>query len=232
MEENIISGLSFYLLRVVMNAIQFCSYDLQDSLEIIFNSLLIKFDNITKIIVNNKSKINKEQIDKLYKMQESLCLVINQIFNKIIRKINTNLCGKLYEVIINSFLNRDGVPYESGMLCLYNLVILLFNDEYLMKNNLNIKIFYQLIYAIFANDDKDNEKIKIITLLCILNLIKINSITLKNNILEIYELLKTISVNRNDLSDRLKDLMIKTIEEIEKNKIYLEKINKNKIINK
>ena len=232
MEENIISGLSFYLLRVVMNAIQFCSNDLQDSLEIIFNSLLIKFDNITKIIVNNKSKINKEQIDKLYKMQETLCLVINQIFNKIIRKINTNLCGKLYEVIINSFLNREGVPYESGMLCLYNLVILLFNDEYLMKNNLNIKTFYQLIYAIFANDDKDNEKIKIISLLCILNLIKINSITLKNNIVEIYELLKTISVNRNDLSDRLKDLMIKTIEEIEKNKIYLEKINKNKIINK
>ena len=135
-------------------------------------------------------------------------------------------------MIINSFLNTDGVPYESGMLCLYNLVILLFNDEYLMKNNLNIQTFYQLIYAIFANDDKDNEKIKIITLLCILNLIKINSITLKNNILEIYELLKTISVNRNDLSDRLKDLMIKTIEEIEKNKIYLEKINKNKIINK
>ena len=232
MEENIISGLSFYLLRVVMNAIQFCSNDLQESLEIIFNSLLIQFDNITKIIANNKSKINKEQIDKLYKLQENLCLVINQIFNKIIRKINTNLCGKLYEVIINSFLNRDGVPYESGMLCLYNLVILLFNDEYLMKNNLNIQTFYQLIYAIFANDDKDNEKIKIITLLCIINLIKINSITLKNNIVEIYELLKTISVNRNDLSDRLKDLMIKTIEEIEKNKIYLEKTNKNKIINK
>ena len=225
-EENIISGLSFYLLRVVMNAIQFCSNDLQDSLEIIFNSLLNKLDNITNIIANNKNKMNKEQIDKLYKTQENLCLVINQIFNKIIRKINTILIKKLYEVIINSFLNRDAVPYESGMLCLLNLVILLFNDEYMMKNSLNVKSFYQLIYAIFVHDDKDNENIKIIALLCILNLIKINSNTLKNNIFEIYELLKTISINRNDLSDKLKNLIMKTNEEIEKNKIFLEKKNK------
>ena len=35
-EENINSGLSFYFLRVIMNAIQFSSYDLQDNLEFFF----------------------------------------------------------------------------------------------------------------------------------------------------------------------------------------------------
>lgn len=223
-EENIISGLSFYLLRVVMNAIQFSSNELQESLEIIFNSLLNNFDNIINAIINNKDKIKKDQMDKLYKLQEILCLSINQIFNKIIRKININLCANLYNSIINSFLNRNGKPYESGMLCLLNLVILLFNDENLknMNNNLNIKSFYQLIYAIFVNDDKDNEKNKIIAILCLLNLIKINSSTLKNNIVEIYELFKTIVFNRTDLSDKLKNLILKANEEIEKSQVYLD----------
>ena len=168
-------------------------------------------------------------MEKLYKTQEYLCLAINQIFNKIIRKININLCVKLYNSIINSFLIRNAIPYESGMLCLLNLVILLFNDENVnnMKNNLDIKTFYQLIYAIFANNDTDNENIKFIALLCIINLVKINSITLKDNIVEIYELIKTIGINREDISNKLKNLIFKATSEIEINQIYKEKRNKN-----
>ena len=228
LEENIISGLSFYLLRIIMNVIQFSSNDLQDHLEIIFSNLLNKFDNISNILKNNKSIINKEQMEKLYKIQEHLCLAINQIFNKIIRKININLCAKLYSSIINSFLIRNAVPYESGMLCLLNLVILLFNDENVnnMKNNLDIQSFYQLVYAIFANDDKDNENIKFIAILCIINLVKINSITLKDNIVEIYELIKTVAINREDISNKLKNLIFKATSEIEMNQIYKDKRNK------
>ena len=228
LEENIISGLSFYLLRIIMNAIQFSSNDLQDHLEIIFSNLLNKFDNISNIIKNNKSIINKEHMEKLYKIQEHLCLAINQIFNKIIRKININLCSKLYNSIINSFLIRNACPYESGMLCLLNLIILLFNDENIknMKNNLDVQPFYQLIYAIFANDDKDNENIKFIAILCIINLVKINSITLKDNIVEIYEIIKTIGINREDISNKLKNLIFKTTSEIEMNPIYKEKRNR------
>ena len=36
-----------------MNAIQFSSNELQESLEIIFTSLLNNFDNITNAIINN-----------------------------------------------------------------------------------------------------------------------------------------------------------------------------------
>ena len=229
-EENINSGLSFYFLRVIMNAIQFCSYDLQDNLEFLFSNLLNKFDNISNILINNKNKLNKDQIDKLYKLQEYLCLAINQIFNKIIRKINIELCCKLYNSIINSFLNRS--PYEEGMLCLLNLIILLFNDENLknmqnINNKINIDTFYKLIYAIFANDDNTNDNMRIIAVLCILNLLKINSSTLNNNIVEIYEVIKTLYSNKSDLKTEVKNLLIKATEEIEKNQIFKDKTSKN-----
>ena len=228
-EENINSGLSFYFLRVIMNAIQFSSYDLQDNLEFLFSNLLNKFDNISNILINNKNKLNKDQIDKLYKLQEYLCLAINQIFNKIIRKINIELCCKLYNSIINSFLNRS--PYEEGMLCLLNLIILLFNDENLknmqnINNKINIDTFYKLIYAIFANDDSTNDNMRIIAVLCILNLLKINSSTLNNNIVEIYEVIKTLYSNKSDLKTEVKDLLIKATEEIEKNQIFKDKTSK------
>ena len=228
-EENINSGLSFYFLRVIMNAIQFCSYDLQDNLEFLFSNLLNKFDNISNILINNKNKLNKDQIDKLYKLQEYLCLAINQIFNKIIRNINIELCCKLYNSIINSFLNRS--PYEEGMLCLLNLIILLFNDENLknmqnINNKINIDTFYKLIYAIFANDDNTNDNMRIIAVLCILNLLKINSSTLNNNIVEIYEVIKTLYSNKSDLKTEVKNLLIKATEEIEKNQIFKDKASK------
>ena len=225
-EENINSGLSFYFLRVIMNAIQFCSYDLQDNLEFLFSNLLNKFDNISNILINNKNKLNKDQIDKLYKLQEYLCLAINQIFNKIIRNINIELCCKLYNSIINSFLNRS--PYEEGMLCLLNLIILLFNDENMqnINNKINIDTFYKLIYAIFANDDNTNDNMRIIAVLCILNLLKINSSTLNNNIVEIYEVIKTLYSNKSDLKTEVKNLLIKATEEIEKNQIFKDKASK------
>ena len=228
-EENINSGLSFYFLRVIMNAIQFCSYDLQDNLEFLFSNLLNKFDNISNILINNKNKLNKDQIYKLYKLQEYLCLAINQIFNKIIRNINIELCCKLYNSIINSFLNRS--PYEEGMLCLLNLIILLFNDENLknmqnINNKINIDTFYKLIYAIFANDDNTNDNMRIIAVLCILNLLKINSSTLNNNIVEIYEVIKTLYSNKSDLKTEVKNLLIKATEEIEKNQLFKDKASK------
>ena len=229
-EENINSGLSFYLLRVIMNVIQFSSSDLQNSLEPLFSSLLNKFDNISNAIIANKDNLNKEQINKLYKLQEHLCLAINQIFNKIIRQINIELCCKFYNSIINSFLNKNGVPYESGMLCLLNLIILLFNDEIMNKmefnkTKINIDFFYKLIYAILVNEDKEYEKMKNIAVLCLLNLIKIKSSTLKTNIVEIYDVLRNMLNNRNDLKPDFKDLILKATQEIEKSQILLNKKN-------
>ena len=217
-EENIISGLSFYLLRVIMYAIQYSSKDLQASLENIFSILLQKFDQITSSIKDNKNKIQKIYLDKLYKLQENLCLVLNQIFNKIIKKINIDLCIKLYNSIIDSFLNREAKAFESGMLCLLNLVILLFNDNILKNNKINIEIFYKLVTAILINEDA-GDNLKKIAILCLLNLIKINSCTLPKYIKEIYEIIKTISVNRQNINEEFKKLLMKSIDDIEKSQI-------------
>ena len=119
------------------------------------------------------------------------------------------------------------------MLCLLNLIILLFNDENLknMQNinnkiNIDIDTFYKLIYAIFANDDNTNDNMRIIAVLCILNLLKINSSTLNNNIVEIYEVIKTLYSNKSDLKTEVKNLLIKATEEIEKNQIFKDKASK------
>jgi len=224
-EENIISGLSFYLLRIIMNVIQYSSKDLQASLEIIFSNILQKFEQVNSFIKNNKNKIQKIHLEKIYKLQENLCLIINQIFNKIIRKINISLCIQLYNSLINSFLIRENKAYESGMLCLLNLVILLFNDTVLLNNKLDVEIFYKLISAILINED-DGDNLKKIAILCLLNLIKINSYTLSKYINDFYEILKTIIINRKNINEEFKKLLEKSTEEIEKSEIYK---NKNKI---
>ena len=219
-EENIISNLSFYLLRIIMNVIQFSSKDFQQSLEGIFNNILQKFDKITLLIKDNKNKIQKIYLEKLYKLQDNLCLVLSQIFNKIILKINISLCIQLYNSIINSFLIRDSKAYESGMLCLLNLVILLFNENTLKNNKLDVEIFFKLISAILLNIEIGDTNLKKIAILCILNLLKINSFTLSKYIFEIYEILKTISQNSNNTNEELKKLISKSIDDIEKSDIY------------
>ena len=208
-----------------MNVIQYSSKDLQASLEIIFSNILQKFEQINSFIKNNKNKIQKIHLEKIYKLQENLCLIINQIFNKIIRKINISLCIQLYNSLINSFLIRENKAYESGMLCLLNLVILLFNDTVLLNNKLDVEIFYKLISAILINED-DGDNLKKIAILSLLNLIKINSYTLSKYINDFYEILKTIIINRKNINEEFKKLLEKSTEEIEKSEIYK---NKNKI---
>ena len=223
-EENIISGLSFYLLRIIMNVIQYSSKDLQASLEFIFSNILQKFEEINTLLKNNKNKIQKIYLEKLYKLQENLCLILNQIFNKIILKINISLCIQLYNSLINSFLNRENKAFESGMLCLLNLVILLFNENVLMNNKLDVEIFYKLISAILINEE-DGDDLKKIGILCLLNLVKINSYTLSKYINELYDILKNIK-NKNKIGEEFKKLVDKSIEDIEQSQIYK---NKNKI---
>ena len=221
-EENIMSGLSFYLIRIIMNSIQYSSKDMQGSLEIIFSNILNKFDLVSNSIKNNKNNLKKDKLEKLYKLQENLCLVLNQIFNKIILNINIALCVKLYNSIIDSFLIRDGKAYESGMLCLLNLVILLFNENILKVNKIDVEIFYKLMSAILINEG-DGDILKKIAILCLLNLIKINSFTLSKYIVEIYEIIKTIGINRNTVNEELKKLLEKTIKEVENSDIYKNK---------
>ena len=221
-EENIMSGLSFYLIRIIMNSIQYSSKDMQGSLEIIFSNILNKFDLVSNSIKNNKNNLKKDNLEKLYKLQENLCLVLNQIFNKIILNINIALCVKLYNSIIDSFLIRDGKAYESGMLCLLNLVILLFNENILKVNKIDVEIFYKLMSAILINEG-DGDILKKIAILCLLNLIKINSFTLSKYIVEIYEIIKTIGINRNTVNEELNKLLEKTIKEVENSDIYKNK---------
>ena len=220
-EKNLDSGLSFYLLRLIMNTIQYSSHDLQDSLENLLKNIMENFDLVTNNIKENKN-LNEERILKLYQLQENLCFVMNQIFNKIIRDVNIELCLKLYNSIIDSFILRGGKVYESGMLCLLNLIILLFGNQE-SEQKLNENIFYKLLYAVIVNNDEEGKNNKIIGVLCLINLIKIKSNSIKKYIKELYETLKKLNDSEGEakIEDKTVKLINKAIEEIENNKGFL-----------
>ena len=106
-EVNLLNKLSFYLLRIIMNVIQYSSLDLQDSLEIILKTILDNFDNTLK--KNFSSQKEKELYEEL---EENFCLVISQIFNKIIRIVDFQLSQSVYIHIMDSFKERNKV-YET-----------------------------------------------------------------------------------------------------------------------
>ena len=93
-----------------------------------------------------------------------------------------------------------------------------------MNNKLDVEIFYKLISAILINEE-DGDDLKKIGILCLLNLVKINSYTLSKYINELYDILKNIK-NKNKIGEEFKKLVDKSIEDIEQSQIYK---NKNKI---
>lgn len=134
------SALAFYLFRIVMNVVQYSSLEFQDQLEILLTKLISNFEIISNALI-------QESINSSYykELQINICLIIHQILSKIIRRVDKNLCKRLYNAIMESFF-RNG-PYESGILCLFNIVIIIEND-------INMNQFFNYIFHCF--DVKDN----------------------------------------------------------------------------
>lgn len=169
-ETNIKNNLSFYLIRIIMNVVQYSSLDFQDHLLIFLGCVLDKYIQI----------IEKTGGLNFLKLEENLCLVINQIFNKIIRKVDLILCKKVYNAIMMSFKKRNSA-YESGMLCLFNIIILLHSTEEpnnMEDDNIQCNIadfFYYLKQSINININKDNDLLINSSILTINNLCWIKS---------------------------------------------------------
>lgn len=132
------SRLSFYLLRIVMNVVQYSSLEYQDQLEILLSRLISYFENISNSINQNLNNNNA----LYHELQVNLCLIIHQIFSKIIRRADKHLCKRLYNAIIVSFQQNE--PYESGILCLFNIVVIIDN---------NINQFFNYLFECFNHKD-------------------------------------------------------------------------------
>ena len=206
-EVNLYNKLSFYLLRIIMNVIQYSSLDFQDSLEIILKTILDKFDNILK-----KNYSNQKEKELYEELEENYCLVISQIFNKIIRIVDFQLSQSVYIHIMDSFKKRNKV-YETGLLCLFNVVIFIFN-----KDNFNNEItheistntyndFFQLFVEIFKRKD-EIENIKII-LLILTNLCWTQNKLLENKLNIIIENIQNYltSEPNEDIKNIIKDFI-------------------------
>jgi importin subunit beta-1 len=107
-------NLSYYCFQIISSIIEYSSQDYQDKLE----ELLQTFSNhFIQLFINNEiktsSRINKQ-------LEENLCLVMSQIFSKIIRKVKAELCVQIFISIINSF-KKQGKIYEEGISCISNI---------------------------------------------------------------------------------------------------------------
>ena len=129
-EENIKTNLSFYLIRIIIMAIQYSSNDFQDSIEIYFTAIVDKLESV--IVYNNNTNCVL-----YFNIEEYLCLVINHIFHKIRRDVNIELCKRIYKLIMTSFTKRKCV-YESGMIVVFNIIVTLFQTNNILNQSDNI----------------------------------------------------------------------------------------------
>ena len=236
-EENIKNNLSFYLIRIIMNAVQYSSLDFQDHLEILLNAILDKY---TMIINNTGGRPYNN-------LEENLCLIINQIFNKIIRNVNITLCKRVYHAITQSFKKRNS-PYETGMLCLFNIVILLHNKEHCFDtsedtlNHINTsncyydgisinldEFFLYLTQSINIKTNPDNDILIQSAILTINNLSWIKSLYLQEYSKQIIEYLFAILISP-DIKHTTKLLAISSIGDMCLNIPFVLEENIDKIV--
>jgi hypothetical protein len=129
-EENVKMNLSFYLIRIIIMAIQYSSNDFQDSIEIYLTAIVDKLESIININTNTNYNL-------YINIEEYLCLVINHIFHKIRRDVNIELCKRIYKLIIQSFTKHQHIS-ESGMIIIYNIIITLYHTHNTLTQNDNI----------------------------------------------------------------------------------------------
>jgi hypothetical protein len=141
-------NLSISAFRVMYAIIDYSSLDFQDHIENVLNTFYNIFKNSTddleylrqspviefkEIKILAFSKVDREEFKTsankflfltkfLTFLQENICILMERIYKKIIRKVKTDLSHKIYNEIITSFKLRSEV-YDSGLGCIAQLVI-------------------------------------------------------------------------------------------------------------
>ena len=160
------------------------------SLELFLNKILTFNENI----INNNNNYNKEYLEEII---ENLSFLICQIFNQLINIIKIENCKKIYYLIMKNF-KFLGKYYESGLLTLLNIIILL-NDE----NDVNFDDFFNSMNIILYNALDYSKNIINLYLLLISNLLFIKSKLLYKYINDVKTSLEKID-NINDYDINIK----------------------------
>ena len=160
------------------------------SLELFLNKILTFNENI----INNNNNYNKEYLEEII---ENLSFLICQIFNQLINIIKIENCKKIYYLIMKNF-KFLGKYYESGLLTLLNIIILL-NDE----DDINFDDFFNSMNIILYNALDYSKNIINLYLLLISNLLFIKSKLLYKYINDVKTSLEKID-NINDYDINIK----------------------------
>ena len=167
------------------------------SLELFLNKILTFNENI----INNNNNYNKEYLEEII---ENLSFLICQIFNQLINIIKIENCKKIYYLIMKNF-KFLGKYYESGLLTLLNIIILL-NDE----DDVNFDEFFNSMSIILYNALDYSKNIINLFLLLISNLLFIKSKLLYkyiNNVKNSLEKIDNISDYDINIKKKVKSIL-------------------------
>ena len=167
------------------------------SLELFLNKILTFNENI----INNNNNYNKEYFEEII---ENLSFLICQIFNQLINIIKIENCKKIYYLIMKNF-KFLGKYYESGLLTLLNIIILL-NDE----DDVNFDEFFNSMNIILYNALDYSKNIINLFLLLISNLLFIKSKLLYkyiNNVKNSLEKIDNISDYDINIKKKVKSIL-------------------------
>ena len=167
------------------------------SLELFLNKILTFNENI----INNNNNYNKEYFEEII---ENLSFLICQIFNQLINIIKIENCKKIYYLIMKNF-KFLGKYYESGLLTLLNIIILL-NDE----DDVNFDDFFNSMNIILYNALDYSKNIINLFLLLISNLLFIKSKLLYkyiNNVKNSLEKIDNISDYDINIKKKVKSIL-------------------------
>ena len=172
------------------------------SLELFLNKIL----NFNENIINNfhNNNYNKEFCEEII---ENLSFLICQIFNQLINVIKIDYCKKIYYLIMKNF-KFLGKYYESGLLTLLNIIILL-NEE----DDVNFDDFFNSMNIILYNPLDYSKNMINLFLLLISNLLFIKSKLLNKYINEVKTSLQKID-NINDYDINIKKKVKSILDDI------------------
>jgi hypothetical protein len=115
------SGTTYPLFQVITTIVEYSSDDFQEFIEDLLGQYIDIYVDINRQLSGGMSN------SKLLDIQENICIVFQEIFNKIIRQVREDLCMRLFNAVIESFKIRKSI-IELGLYSLSYVALSKYNN--------------------------------------------------------------------------------------------------------
>jgi len=108
------NNFSVYAFITIEDLIENSSHDKQNKLMDLLVAFVLKLKNLRQ-----KSSYNINIIEDL---ESHYCIIIRKIIKKLVNKLQLDDCKNIYEVVVESFIKRNGV-YDEGILAISSMAL-------------------------------------------------------------------------------------------------------------